>query len=179
MDASARRNLSAGLSLPYNAAMKYAMKYRGIFVPALAAITLTFSACPKSERSKTAPIELSLIKANTAARITSGKMAVDALCDRPLPYIDIHHADIDFQCINDRFHWKIKEERGDQDQRKLRNAAGQDLRVKKVSEQRYKISGSPCDKHAEIYVQFDDAAHFREHWLEQAHCPGQDMKLAE
>ncbi len=145
----------------------------------LASLALALAGCTKQASSKATATELSLIRASLADRINAGQLASDAFCDQPVPYVYIFHADIDFQCINDRFHWKITEERGDQAQRSLRNKAGQELRLNNIASQRYRLRGSPCPKGDGVYVRFKDAKNYRQRWLQHARCPAQDMKLAD
>lgn len=129
--------------------------------------------------STTTRTSLNLVEAKLATRLSSGAMPADAWCDHAIPHLQLAGSTVRFQCANREVTWSIKRERGGQKHRTLTNADGAELTLHQISIERWQVRGSPCDQGPTVYVVFADVDKFYQDWLQQAHCPQGDMKLAD
>lgn len=147
--------------------------------------TLAPDAAPAAPRPATtaAPAEvddgaLVLVEAELAGRLQRGQTGAEEYCESDVPRLVIKGGGFEWQCGQRGERWVIEGEQASGARRVLSCGEGRTLVLEQQGQQRYRVTGSPCDKGPTIYVVFPEARSFRARWLKSATCPTEDMKLA-
>jgi len=166
----------------------------------LIVVTLTsLAACPRPQPTATAatdaavasslprptpaPAEvddgaLVLVEAELASRLQRGQIAAEEYCEADVPRLVLKGGTLEVECGQRRERLTIEADRTVGGRRVLAIKGDQQVVLEDQGRQRYRVSGSPCDKRPTVYVVFPEARSFRDRWLKSATCPTEDMKMA-
>lgn len=131
----------------------------------------------------TTPVEvddgaLVLVEAELASRLQRGQAGAEEYCEADVPRLVLKGSALTWQCGQRSESWTVEAEQTSGDRRVLRCSGNRTLVLEQQGQQRFRVTGNPCDKKPTMYVVFPEARSFRERWLKSATCPTEDMKLA-
>ncbi|MBN2358724.1 MAG: hypothetical protein JXR83_04680 [Deltaproteobacteria bacterium] len=168
-----------------------------VVLSALAALT----GCPRAERPTSVPRDaaptvslpeptpvpvpteaddgaLVLVEAELASRLQRGQVGEDEFCEADVPRLVLTGGTLELLCGQRSERLTVESERTSGGRRRLKIAGGRQIVLEEQGQQRFRVSGNPCDRQPTVYVVFPEARSFRARWLRSATCPTEDMKLA-